>query len=138
MLGILTKRGWYDGQAASAAAFLYRYLLARAQYRSVDPAVQRLSEADLACHIGRERREFDEIVVNPEADPPITKDAKHRDFFDAVVNKHGAIRDITARELAAHRDYVLRGGALPLREPEEDDAATGAVLPWPGMRPSRF
>lgn len=37
--------------------------------------------------MGGERREFDEIVVNPEADPPITKDAKHRDFFDAVVNK---------------------------------------------------
>ena len=46
-------------KAASAAAFLYRYLLARAEYRSVDPAVQRLSEADLACHIGRKRREFD-------------------------------------------------------------------------------
>jgi hypothetical protein len=125
-------------RAVSAAGFLYRYLLARARYRSVDPAVQRLSQADLECLIGGERREFDEIVVNPEADPPITKDAKHRDFFDAVVNKRGAIRDITARELAAHRDYVLRGGALPLREPEEDDAATGAVLPWPGQRRRRF
>src|ERR1700730_8094475 len=76
-----------EARAASAAAFLYRYLLARARYRSVDLAVRRLSEADLACHLGGKRREFDEVVVNPEADPPITNDAKHRDFFHAIVNK---------------------------------------------------
>jgi hypothetical protein len=101
-------------KAASAAAFLYRYLLARAEYRSVDPAVQRLSEADLVCHIGRKRREFDEIVVNPQADPPITNDAKHHGFFDAIVNKRGTVIDMTARELAAYRSYVRNGDAPPL------------------------
>jgi hypothetical protein len=90
-----------EARGANAAAFPYRYLLARARYRSVDPAVKRLSEADLACLIGHERREFDEIVVNLEADPPITNDAKHHDFFDAIVNKRGSIRDMTASELAA-------------------------------------
>jgi hypothetical protein len=107
-----------EARVASAAVFLYRYLLARAQYRSVDPAVQRLSEADLACHIGRQRREFDEIVVNPEADPPITNDAKHHDFFDAIVNKRGTVPDMTAPELAAYRSYVRNGDAPPPSKPE--------------------
>ena len=48
-------------------------------------------------------------VVNPETDPPITNDAKHHDFFDAIVNKRGTIRDMTARELAAYRRYVRSG-----------------------------
>jgi hypothetical protein len=106
-----------EARAASAAAFLYRYLLARARYRGVDPAVQRLSQADLVCLIDRERREFDEIVVNPEADPPITRDGKHHDFFDAIVNKRGRVPDMTARELAAYRSYVWNGDALPLSKP---------------------
>jgi hypothetical protein len=103
-----------EARAASAEAFLDRYLLARARYRSVDPAVQRLSEADLAYHINRKRREFVEIVVNPEANPPITNDAKHHDFFDAIVNKRGTVIDMTARELAAYRSYVRNGDAPPL------------------------
>ena len=102
---------------ARAAAFLYRYLFARARYRGVDPAVQRLSQADLACLIGGQRREFDEIVINPEADPPITNDAKHRDFFDAIINKRGTISEMTARELAAYRSYVQNGDAPPLGKP---------------------
>jgi hypothetical protein len=110
-----------EARAASAAAFLYRYLLARAWYRSVDPAVQRLSEADLACHIGRKRREFDETVVNPETDPPITNDAKHHDFFDAIVNKRGTVPDMTARELAAYRSYVRNGDAPPLSKLPESN-----------------
>jgi hypothetical protein len=105
-----------EARVASAAVFLYRYLLARAQYRSVDPAVQRLSEA--ACHIGRQRREFDETVVNPDSDPPITNDAKHHDFFDAIVNKRGTVPDMTAPELAAYRSYVRNGDAPPLSKQE--------------------
>jgi hypothetical protein len=119
-----------EARAASAAALLYRYLLARARYRSVDPAVQRLSQADLACHIDRQRREFDEIVVNPEADPPITNDAKHHDFFDAIVNKRGAIRDMTARELAAYRSYVRNGDAPPLSKPMPERSVVNISTLW--------
>ena len=50
----------------------------------------------------------------------ITKDAKHRDFFDAVVNKRGAIPDMTARELAVYRSYVRNGDAPPLSKPEPE------------------
>jgi hypothetical protein len=84
--------------------------------------VQRPLEADLACLIGRERREFDEIVVNQEADPPITKDAKHPDFLDAIVNKRGTVPDMTTRELAAYRSYVRNGDA-----PEPVMQASGAT-----------
>jgi hypothetical protein len=45
--------------------------------------------------------------------------------------------DMEPADLAAHREYVARGGALPLRMQEEDDTAPGVVVRWPGTRATR-
>jgi hypothetical protein len=64
------------------------------------------------------RRAFDEIYVEPEANPPIVRDDKHNDFFGAIINRdNGAMPGLA--DLAYWRNYVHFNGPIPQRrEPE--------------------
>jgi hypothetical protein len=73
-------------------------------------------------------RAFDYICIDPEADPPVTMDGAADDFFRAIVRgDDDAMPDMEPADLAAQRDYVLRGGVLPFRKPAKDDTAPGVV-----------
>ncbi len=113
-----------------AALVLWRYLLIKARYRTVDPHLQELSIDDLEYHIGRQLRRrkaalFGEIIVEPDKWPPITGDAIDDVFFKAIIREEGTIPDMDASTLAAIREFVLRGGDLPPRQPEPEEPSPG-------------
>jgi len=115
-----------------AAIVLWRYVLVKSQYRTVDTHLQRLSTKDLALHIRRQLRRrsrkvalFGEIIVEPDKAPPITGDATDDNFFVAIIREEGTIPDMDASTLAAIREFVLRGGDLPSRQPEPEEPSPG-------------
>jgi hypothetical protein len=115
---------------ATTADFLFRYMLVRHLHIGGPPP-----SSLLADEIRWGVRAIDHIDIDPEANPPLTTDGAADDFFRAIVRgDNNAMPDMKPADLAAHRDYVLRGGALPLRVPEEDNTAPGLVVRWPGVR----
>ena len=125
-----------------AASVLWRYLLIKARYRTVDPHLQELSIDDLALHIRRQLRRrsrkvalFGEIIVEPDKAPPITGDATDDNFFVAIIREEGTIPDMDASTLAAIREFVLRGGDLPSRQPEPEEPSPGG--PGVNVRPRK-
>ena len=123
-----------DEKVSTTAEFLFRYMLVRHLRKGGQPP-----SSLLADEIKWGVRAFDHICIDPDANRPVTTDGAADDFFRAIVEgDNAAMPDMDPAELAAHRDYVLRGGALALRMPEEDDAATSVILRWRGMRGTRF
>jgi len=103
-----------NGEAAAKAGdVLFRYMQAR--HRFTNKAERPLPAHELASLIGRGKAEFDEIYVEPKANPPIVLDGKADDFFSAVIKKsYSAIPACEPQLLSAWRMYVLRDGPMPL------------------------
>ena len=98
--------------AAKAGDFLFRYM--RARHRFEERVEHPLPAGELATLIGRGKEEFDEIYVEPGANPPVALDGKADDFFTAILRKnYSAMPGWEPQFLAAWRYYVLRDGPLP-------------------------
>ena len=98
--------------AAKVADVVFRYMQARCRFKV---RVERpLRAHEFAALITSGKTEFDEIYIEPSANPPIVLDGKADDFFAAIINKHyKAMPDCDPQLLSAWRMYVLRDGPLP-------------------------
>ena len=65
--------------------FLFRYM--RARHRFKEKVEGPLPPSELATLISLGKQEFDEIYVEPGANPPIVLDGKAGDVFDAIIHK---------------------------------------------------
>jgi hypothetical protein len=72
-------------RAAKVGDFLCRYI--RARHRFEGRVEYPLQPQELAVLIGQGKAEFDEIYIEPEANPPIVLDGKAEDFFTAIVEE---------------------------------------------------
>jgi hypothetical protein len=112
-------------RAASVGDFLCRYM--RARYHFTEGAEYPLPPHKLASLIGQGKAEFDEIYIEPEANPPIALDRKADDFFTAIIEKnYSAMPGWDPQLLSAWRMHVLRDGPIP-REPGSVRRANGTT-----------
>lgn len=102
-------------KAAKIGYVLFRYM--RARHRFKDELVERpLPAHDLAELICRGKYDFDEVYIDPAANPPITFDGKADDVFEALIKKqYRAIPFCEPMLVAAWRHYVIGDGPLPQR-----------------------
>jgi hypothetical protein len=99
-------------RADKVGDFLYRYMQARHRFK--DRLERPLSSHELAALIQRGKQEFDEIYVEPDANPPIVLDGKADDVFEAIIKKrYRAIPFWEPGLVAAWRNYVLSNGPMP-------------------------
>jgi hypothetical protein len=99
-------------KAEKVGDFLFRYMQARHRFR--DRLERPLPSHELATLIERGKQEFDEIYVEPDADPPIVLDGKADDVFDAIIKRrYRAIPVWDPGLVAAWRNYVLSDGPMP-------------------------
>jgi hypothetical protein len=99
-------------RAAKVGDFLFRYM--RARHRFKDRLERPLPSHELATLIERGKQEFDEIYIEPEANPPIVLDGKADDVFEAIIKKkYHAIPFWDPTLVAAWRHYVLSDGPMP-------------------------
>jgi hypothetical protein len=102
-------------RAAKIGDILFRYMRARYHFKD------RLVEQPLAAHelsqlIASGKNDFDEIYLEPHANPPIAFDGKADDVFDALLKKkYRAIAFWDPKVVAAWRHYVISDGPLPRR-----------------------
>ena len=102
-------------RAASVGDLLCRYMRARSRFK--ERVEYPLPPHKLASLIGQGKAEFDEIYIEPEANPAIVFDGKADDFFTAIIKKsYSAMPDCDPQLLSAWRMHVLRDGPVP-REP---------------------
>jgi hypothetical protein len=71
--------------AAKVGDFLFRYMRARHWFK--DQLDRPLPAHELATLIELGKQEFDEIYIEPDANPPIVLDGKADDVFDAIIKK---------------------------------------------------
>ena len=102
-------------KAAKIGYVLFRYM--RARHRFKDELVERpLPAHELAQLIGSGKYDFDEVYIEPAANPPITFDGKAGDVFEALIKKkYRAIPFWDPMLVAAWRHYVIGDGPLPQR-----------------------
>ena len=99
-------------KAEKVGDFLFRYMQARHRFK--DKLERPLPSHELATLIQRGKQEFDEIYVEPDANPPIVLDGKADDVFDAIINKkYRAILVFDPQLVAAWRNYVVNDGPMP-------------------------
>ena len=99
-------------KAAKIGDVLFRYM--RARHRFKERLDRPLPAHELAALIGRGKAEFDEIYVEPDANPPIVFDGKADDVFDAIIKKrYRAIPFFDPHLVAAWRHYVISDGPMP-------------------------
>ena len=99
-------------QAAKIGDVLFRYM--RARFRFHAKVERPLPAHELAVLIGQGKREFDEIYIEHDANPPIVFDGKADDVFDAIIKKRfRALPFWEPQLLAAWRFYVICDGPLP-------------------------
>ena len=99
-------------KAAKIADFLFRYM--RARHRFKERLERPLPAHELAALIGRGKAEFDEIYIEPDANPPIVLDGKADDVFEAIIKKrYRAIPFWDAALVAGWRNYVVNDGPMP-------------------------
>ena len=114
-------------KAAKVGDLLFRYMRARHRFRET---VERpLPAHELAALIGRGKQEFDEVYVEPDANPPIVLDGKADDVFDAIIKKrYRAIPFWDPQLVAAWRHHVLSDGPMPRkpgpRRPKQPEPPT--------------
>src|SRR5207237_1795221 len=72
-------------KAEKVGDFLFRYMQARHRFK--DRLERPLPSHELAMLIQRGKQEFDEIYIEPDANPPIVLDGKADDVFDAIIKK---------------------------------------------------
>jgi len=99
-------------KAAKVGDVLFRYM--RARHRFKEKVEQPLPAHELAALIGQGKAEFDEIYIEPDANPPIVFDGKADDVFDAIINKkYRAIPFCDPQLVAGWRHYVISDGPMP-------------------------
>ena len=99
-------------RAEKVGDFLFRYM--RARHRFKEMVEGPLPRSELATLIGHGKQDFDEIYVEPEANPPVVLDGKAGDVFDAIVNKkYRAIPFFDPQLVAAWRNHVVNDGPMP-------------------------
>ena len=92
--------------------FLFRYMRARRRFK--EKVEGPLPRSQLATLVGFGKQEFDEIYVEPEANPPIVLDGKAGDVFDAIINKqYRAIPFFDPQLVAVWRHHVVNDGPMP-------------------------
>jgi hypothetical protein len=102
-------------RAAKLGDLLFRYMRARHCFKN-ERVERPLPAHELAVLLGSEKTEFDEIYVEPDANPPIVFDGKADDVFDALINKqYRAIPFFDPHLVAAWRHYVINNGPMPRR-----------------------
>jgi hypothetical protein len=98
--------------AEKVGDFLFRYM--RARHRFKEMVEGPLPRSELATLIGHGKQDFDEIYVEPEANPPVVLDGKAGDVFDAIINKkYRAIPFFDPQLVAAWRNHVVNDGPMP-------------------------
>ena len=108
-------------RAAKVGDFLFRYM--RTRHRFEERVVHPPRADLLASLIARGKQGFDEIYVEPEANPPVVLDGKADDVFEAIIRKrYSAMPGWDRLLLAAWRNYVFSDGPLP-RKPGPRRAA---------------
>jgi hypothetical protein len=100
-------------KAAKIGDILFRYM--RARHRFKDKRVEQpLPAHELVQLIARGKNDFDEIYIEPHANPPIAFDGKADDVFEALIKKkYRAIPLWDPQVVAAWRHYVISDGPLP-------------------------
>jgi len=112
-------------RAEKVGDFLFRYMQARHRFK--DRLERPLPSHELAALIQWGKQEFDEIYVEPDANPPIVLDGKADDVFEAIIKKrYRAIPFWDAGLVAAWRNYVLSDGPMPRKPGAEIVAAQRA------------
>ena len=114
--------------AAKAGDFLFRYM--RARHRFLESAEHPSPAGQLASFIARGKQGFDEIYIEPEANPPVVLDGKAYDLFEAIIRKHySAMPGWDRLLLAAWRNYVFSDGPLPRKPGARRAAKVASVEP---------
>jgi hypothetical protein len=110
-------------KAEKVGDFLFRYM--RARHRFKERVERPLPSNELATLIGLGKQEFDEIYIEPGANPPIVLDGKAGDVFDALINKnYRAIPFFDPQLVAAWRNYVVNDGPMPRKPGHRQAHAT--------------
>jgi hypothetical protein len=114
-------------KAAKIGDVLFRYM--RARHRFKEKIEHPLPAHELAALIYGGKTEFDEIYIEPEANPPIVFDGKADDVFDAIINKrYRAIPFFDPQLVAAWRHYVIGDGPMP-RKPAPRHTSSAEIEP---------
>src|SRR5207237_9468451 len=94
---------------------LCRHIVAQRSYQ--DELVERQLRAnELAQLVRSGKHDFDEVCIEPAANPHITFDGKAGDVFEALIKKkYRAIPFWDPMLVAAWRHYVIGDGPLPQR-----------------------
>ena len=101
-------------KAAKIGDVLFRYM--RTRHRFKEKVEHPLPAHELAALIDGGKTEFDEIYIEPEANPPIVFDGKADDLFDAIIKKrYRAIPFFDPELVAAWRHHVISDGPMPRR-----------------------
>jgi hypothetical protein len=122
-------------QAGKVGDVLFRYMRARHHFK--ERVEHPMPAHELAALIGRGKREFDEIYIEPETNPPILLDGKADDVFAAIVNKkYRAIAFCDPRIVAAWRHYVsatalCRESRVLAGRPPSPRRSSRLPRPWP-------
>lgn len=115
-------------RAAKVGDLLFRYM--RARHRFKDKVEQPLPAHELAALIGDGKTEFDEVYIEPDANPPIVFDGKADDVFDAILKKrYRAIPFFDSQLVAAWRHYVISDGPMPRRPGSRRSSQIAPVEP---------
>jgi hypothetical protein len=111
-------------KAARVGAFLWRYQMARHRCMGEQPR----PEDQLAVEVEQGIQRFGgEIIIEARLWPPVTNDAKHQDFFRAIV----LLDDLAMPELvdlAGWRDFVHDNRVMPERREQPDDLEMHSAL----------
>jgi len=75
----------HQDKADKVGDVLFRYM--RARHRFKEQVEHPLAAHELAALINGGKTEFDEIYIEPEANPPIVFDGKADDVFAAIIKK---------------------------------------------------
>ena len=114
--------------AAKAGDFLFRYM--RARHRFLESTEHPPPAGHLAALIARGKQGFDEIYIEPEANPPVALDGKAYDLFEAIIRKHySAMPGWDRLLLAAWRNYVFSDGPMPRKPGPRRAAKVASVEP---------
>jgi hypothetical protein len=119
-------------KAAKLGDLLFRYMRARHCFKN-GRLERPLPAQELAALINSGKTEFDEIYIEPDANPSIVFDGKADDVFEAVIKKrYRAIPFFDPQLVAAWRHYVVGDGPMP-RRPEPTHSP--ALSPINGQGP---
>jgi hypothetical protein len=114
-------------KAAKLGDLLFRYMRARHCFKN-GRLERPLPAQELAALINSGKTEFDEIYIEPDANPSIVFDGKADDVFEAVIKKrYRAIPFFDPQLVAAWRHYVVSDGPMP-RRPEPTHSPTLAPI----------